>query len=213
MARRPRNQLTRTLADFVTWERVARVATAGSAGMPHVVPVCHVLVGGRIYFASGDDGRKVKNLREDARAMLHLEAGDDGEQLQVLQGTVELSAEPTVAWLDRLGEAYLAKYADGIAHLGWTPDRMWADYSTVVVFRPHKLNYELLGNQVPHLHWHLFPRHVGDADLLSPVWGALARAERDRAELHRLQTGPISREHTTDMLRRRLLELVRDESV
>src|ERR1700761_4399876 len=25
-------------------------------------------------------------------------------------------------------------------------------------FRPHKLNYELLGNQVPHLHWHLFPR-------------------------------------------------------
>src|SRR5262245_42356030 len=21
-------------------------------------------------------------------------------------------------------------------------------------FRPHKLNYELLGNQVPHLHWH-----------------------------------------------------------
>lgn len=23
-------------------------------------------------------------------------------------------------------------------------------------FRPHKLNYELLGNQVPHLHWHLF---------------------------------------------------------
>src|SRR5947209_10713444 len=22
--------------------------------------------------------------------------------------------------------------------------------------RPRKLNYELLGNQVPHLHWHLF---------------------------------------------------------
>src|SRR5262245_61996772 len=26
------------------------------------------------------------------------------------------------------------------------------------VARPRKLNYELLGNQVPHLHWHLFPR-------------------------------------------------------
>src|SRR5215211_6707759 len=25
-------------------------------------------------------------------------------------------------------------------------------------FRPHKLNYELLGNLVPHLHWHLVPR-------------------------------------------------------
>src|ERR1700738_4657617 len=25
-------------------------------------------------------------------------------------------------------------------------------------FRPRKMNYELLGNQVGHLHWHLFPR-------------------------------------------------------
>ena len=30
------------------------------------------------------------------------------------------------------------------------------------VFRPHKLNCELLGNQVPHLHWHLFPRALTD---------------------------------------------------
>src|SRR3954452_19651216 len=33
-------------------------------------------------------------------------------------------------------------------------------------FRPHKLNYELLGNQVPHLHWHLFPRQADDPDVL-----------------------------------------------
>ena len=29
-------------------------------------------------------------------------------------------------------------------------------------FKPKKLNYELLGNLVPHLHWHLFPRHEDD---------------------------------------------------
>lgn len=29
-------------------------------------------------------------------------------------------------------------------------------------FQPKKLNYELLGNLVPHLHWHLFPRHEDD---------------------------------------------------
>ncbi len=28
-------------------------------------------------------------------------------------------------------------------------------------FQPHKLNYELLGNVVPHLHWHIFPRLRG----------------------------------------------------
>lgn len=62
--RRPTARLTRTLAAFVTWERVARVATAGAGGRPHLVPVCHVVRAGKIYFASGR-GRKVKNLREN----------------------------------------------------------------------------------------------------------------------------------------------------
>src|ERR1700694_4734407 len=45
-------------------------------------------------------------------------------------------------------------------------------------YHPHKLNYELLGNQVPHLHWHLFPRSKQDADHLKPVWLALDAAEQ-----------------------------------
>ncbi|MBI2527683.1 MAG: HIT family protein [Candidatus Rokubacteria bacterium] len=38
------------------------------------------------------------------------------------------------------------------------------------VYRPVKLNYELLGNQVPHIHWHLVPRLAGDPDPRWPVW-------------------------------------------
>ncbi len=30
------------------------------------------------------------------------------------------------------------------------------------VFRPDKMNYELLGNVTPHLHWHIVPRYWGD---------------------------------------------------
>ncbi len=37
-------------------------------------------------------------------------------------------------------------------------------------FQPIKLNYELLGNSEPHLHWHLFPRHANDPVPSSPVW-------------------------------------------
>lgn len=38
------------------------------------------------------------------------------------------------------------------------------------VTRPHKLNYEALGNVVSHLHWHVFPRRLSDAQPLAPVW-------------------------------------------
>jgi diadenosine tetraphosphate (Ap4A) HIT family hydrolase len=38
------------------------------------------------------------------------------------------------------------------------------------VFRPVKMNYELLGNQVPHIHWHLVPRLSTDPEPHAPIW-------------------------------------------
>ena len=37
-------------------------------------------------------------------------------------------------------------------------------------FEPRKLNYELLGNSVAHLHWHIFPRYDSDPNPRWPVW-------------------------------------------
>jgi diadenosine tetraphosphate (Ap4A) HIT family hydrolase len=71
-------------------------------------------------------------------------------------------------------------------------------------FRPHKLNYELLGNQVPHLHWHLFPRSLDDPERLKPVWLAIERTERDPVEHCRLETGSEPRAVTAETLRQYL---------
>jgi diadenosine tetraphosphate (Ap4A) HIT family hydrolase len=68
-------------------------------------------------------------------------------------------------------------------------------------YHPHKLNYELLGNQVPHLHWHLFPRSADDPARLSPVWLALDRAERDADLRRQLETGRADRAATAAALR------------
>jgi nitroimidazol reductase NimA-like FMN-containing flavoprotein (pyridoxamine 5'-phosphate oxidase superfamily) len=77
MARRAPTTLNKTLAEFVTWERVCRVATASADGVPHLVPVCHVLAGGKVYFGSGDDGRKVENLRANPRVTVTIDAYSD----------------------------------------------------------------------------------------------------------------------------------------
>jgi diadenosine tetraphosphate (Ap4A) HIT family hydrolase len=39
-------------------------------------------------------------------------------------------------------------------------------------YHPDKLNYALLGNVEPHLHWHVIPRREADPiDIRRPVWG------------------------------------------
>jgi len=73
--------------------------------------------------------------------------------------------------------------------------------------RPHKLNYELLGNQVAHLHWHLFPRYLDDADRLHAVWQAVERATNDEAWRRRMETGREERATTAANLRSALEQL------
>ena len=39
-----------------------------------------------------------------------------------------------------------------------------------VVYEARKINYELLGNQLPHIHWHVIPRLANDPAPLEPIW-------------------------------------------
>jgi diadenosine tetraphosphate (Ap4A) HIT family hydrolase len=73
-----------------------------------------------------------------------------------------------------------------------------------VCFQPRKLNYELLGNQVPHLHWHLFPRRTDDPETLQPVWLAIDRAEHDPELRQRLQTPTLERADITRRIKEQL---------
>lgn len=38
------------------------------------------------------------------------------------------------------------------------------------IFKPDKINYELLGNMVPHMHWHVVPRFATDPLWPRPIW-------------------------------------------
>ena len=91
MARKPA-RLTKKLAEFVQLERVCRVATSGTAGMPHVVPVCHALGGGKLYIGSGT-GRKMKNLVENPQVTVVVDVYSDAWSLLrgvMIQGRAKL---------------------------------------------------------------------------------------------------------------------------
>lgn len=37
-------------------------------------------------------------------------------------------------------------------------------------FRPIRINYECLGNSMPHIHWHVIPRYEWDPQPTHPIW-------------------------------------------
>jgi nitroimidazol reductase NimA-like FMN-containing flavoprotein (pyridoxamine 5'-phosphate oxidase superfamily) len=86
-------RLPKAAATLIRWERVCRIATVGGSGMPHLVPVCHVLDDGKIYLGSGTDGRKVLNLRANPELALtvdHYSEDWSGLRGVMVQGTAAL---------------------------------------------------------------------------------------------------------------------------
>jgi PPOX class probable F420-dependent enzyme len=86
-------RIKKALAQLVERERVCRVATKGPSGVPHVVPVCHVMEAGKIYFASERGARKVENLRRTplAAVTVDLYAEDWAHLMGVMvQGRTEI---------------------------------------------------------------------------------------------------------------------------
>jgi diadenosine tetraphosphate (Ap4A) HIT family hydrolase len=94
--------------------------------------------------------------------------------------------------------------ATRLAHL-----QEMADVAAAVMsaFGPRKLNYELLGNGCPHLHWWLTPRYASDPRPIGPIWEDL--------EFLRAQWTDAARPSDEDRTarRRKLLDGLRDQAV
>lgn len=86
-------RLTKKIEKLIARERVCRVATTGSSGVPHVVPVVHVLADGKVCFASESKAKKVEHLRENPHAAVTVDLyAEDWSNLKgvMVQGTAAL---------------------------------------------------------------------------------------------------------------------------
>jgi PPOX class probable F420-dependent enzyme len=128
-------RLTKDVAKLVARERVCRVATAGRDGVPHVVPVCHVLVDGKICFGSDGDARKVKNVRANPRVAVTVDVySDDWSILRgvLVQGSATIVEDgPRFRKLRKLLYAKYPQYPeesaleDGAVIIEVTPGRVF----------------------------------------------------------------------------------------
>ncbi len=105
-----------TLTGVLPWshveERLERsrnywVATANADGEPHATAVWGVFVDGVLHFGGGPETRWSRNLSVNPRVSVHLESGDD---VVILEGTVERLVDPADPAMTRIDDAYEAKY-------------------------------------------------------------------------------------------------------
>lgn len=72
---------------------------------------------------------------------------------QFYRGYTLLLSKKHVTELHDLGSSYRATF---LREMGEVAEAVFR------AFKPQKLNHELLGNDCPHLHWHIFPRYIDD---------------------------------------------------
>jgi diadenosine tetraphosphate (Ap4A) HIT family hydrolase len=124
--------------------------------------------------------------------------------------------ELPATWVTAPREAALPGYACVVSKVhvaepfelrGEARHAFWDDVSTVAeaiqgTTRAAKLNYEIHGNTIPHLHLHLYPRYSGDPYEGAPIdpraGHVFARSGEDLARLrdaivHGSQTPAVSR--------------------
>lgn len=81
---------------FLARSLIARMATAGADGHPHVVPVWYAWDGTALWISSFVSTRKVRQLRENPYLSVSVDVSGAGEKTSgvILEGAAELVTEP-----------------------------------------------------------------------------------------------------------------------
>jgi diadenosine tetraphosphate (Ap4A) HIT family hydrolase len=74
----------------------------------------------------------------------------------------------------------------------WWAECMLVARALSTELRPKKMNYEIHGNTIPHLHMHLFPRFEGDPFAGGPIDGSSRSFVRSPEELERIRQAIVT---------------------
>jgi PPOX class probable F420-dependent enzyme len=107
-------------------EIIGWLTTVTSDGAPRPVPVWFLWDGaGSMVLYSRPDKRKLQNIAGNPRVSLSLDSDGVDADIVICWGKARVSDDPPATEVPD----YVAKYADRIAALGWTPESFAADFS------------------------------------------------------------------------------------
>ncbi len=120
-------------------ELIAWLTTVTAEGQPQSTPVWFHWDGETFLLFSQPDRPKLHNIASDPKVSLHLEGGEEGEDVVIFQGTAEIVRDGPPA--TRVPE-YVEKYRTQIAGYGWTPESFAADYSFPIRVSPTRVRVD-----------------------------------------------------------------------
>lgn len=107
-------------------EIIGWLTTVTPKGAPRPVPVWFLWDGDRsILLYSRPEKRKLENIAANPNVSLNLDSDRVDADIVICWGEIRVSDDPPA---DQVAE-YVAKYAERIAALGWTPESFAADFS------------------------------------------------------------------------------------
>ncbi len=115
MSRRDEIKLTDTeRRELLESERVVVVASLGTRGWPHLMPLWYVLRDGEIWIYTYAKSQKVRNLERDPRATLLVETGHEYADLRGVMVEAEAEINRDEALVFEVAKQLTLRYADGL---------------------------------------------------------------------------------------------------
>jgi PPOX class probable F420-dependent enzyme len=117
-------------------ENIAWITTVTADGQPQSSPVWFLWDDGEFLVYAQPRSWKVRNIRAHPRVSLHLNSDGQGGRVVTFEASARIASEQPPAHEEA---AYLAKYRDGIAGIGMTPEQLAAEYSTALRITPGRV--------------------------------------------------------------------------
>ncbi len=117
-------------------EQVGWLTTVGPDGTPQPSPIWFLWDGESFLIYSRPSAPRLRNVERSPRVALNLDGDGQGGDIVVVTGEARIA--PDVPPADA-HPAYLAKYRDGIARIGMTPEGFAKAYSVALRMTPTHL--------------------------------------------------------------------------